>query len=347
LVKKHYIGILSDTTKDPIIKGMEGIKSDRPIFIHRIFRQLIENIKNDEDPLPKLKDALHQLENRQVSPKLLAISLVMRKNPEEYEQNCNQSMVGSKLGLRKDDTLLYYKCNTDEITYDSENPQDISYTQYKKMLINNVKDVLQILGYDINNDLLLDKIQLTECSRMNDIKSSNSIATFSETGVEDSPTSSSKRRELVSEGIDMFLSIFAAVGQRLFPRTIMTKCTNGQVEVHDKDKIMYYFETCNYEDCRINAYLAFSSKDEEQNAINMNLLVPNILFIDLDAKKFKSDKELEAALKQILNNVASILHNCKPLVLWSGHGYHIIIPVNCKEASERFQEFSQHTSEPS
>jgi hypothetical protein len=110
---------------------------------------------------------------------------------------------------------------------------------------------------------------------------------------------------------------------------------------------MYYFETCNYEDCRINAYLAFSSKDEEQNAINMNLLVPNILFIDLDAKKFKSDKELEAALKQILNNVASILHNCKPLVLWSGHGYHIIIPVNCKEASERFQEFSQHTSEPS
>jgi DNA polymerase elongation subunit (family B) len=60
--KKHYIGILSDTTKDPIIKGMEGIKSDRPIFIHRIFRQLIENIKNDEDPLPKLKDALHQLE---------------------------------------------------------------------------------------------------------------------------------------------------------------------------------------------------------------------------------------------------------------------------------------------
>jgi hypothetical protein len=29
------------------------------------------------------------------------------------------------------------------------------------------------------------------------------------------------------------------------------------------------------------------------------------------------------------------------------NGYHIIIPVNCKEALEHFQEFKQYTSEPS
>jgi DNA polymerase elongation subunit (family B) len=28
--KKHYIGISSDPSNEPIIKGMEGIKSDRP-----------------------------------------------------------------------------------------------------------------------------------------------------------------------------------------------------------------------------------------------------------------------------------------------------------------------------
>src|SRR2546423_4534996 len=42
--KKHYIGIPSNPTKDPIIKGMEGIKSDRPEFIHRVFRQLVISI---------------------------------------------------------------------------------------------------------------------------------------------------------------------------------------------------------------------------------------------------------------------------------------------------------------
>ena len=107
--------------------------------------------------MPKLKEALYQLENGQVPPELLSISLIMRKNPGEYEHNCKQSRLGSKLGLRKGDTLFYYKCSIGETTYDSENPQDISYTEYKKMLINSIKDVLQILGYDIDNDLLLDK----------------------------------------------------------------------------------------------------------------------------------------------------------------------------------------------
>jgi len=154
---------------------------------------------------------------------------------------------------------------------------------------------------------------------------------------------------MVSEGINIFLSLFAAVGQRLFPRTIMIKCTNWQVVVYNKNEIMYYFEACNYEDCRINAYQAFLSKTEEQEykiGTNLNLLAPNILFIDLDAKKFTSDRELRDVLKQILKNIAYLLDDCKPLVLWSGHGYHIIIPVNCK-ALESSQDLTQYTPEPS
>jgi hypothetical protein len=77
------------------------------------------------------------------------------------------------------------------------------------------------------------------------------------------------------------------------------------------------------------------------------LFAPNILFIDLDAKRFKLDKELQRSLKQILKNIAYLLHDIKPLVLWSGHGYHIVTPVNCNGALEHFQEFSQYISEPS
>jgi hypothetical protein len=91
----------------------------------------------------------------------------LRKNPEVYSQVCKQSRRGTKLGLRKDDTLVYYKCDLQTPVYDvrskqnilrtvheSENQEDISYAEYKKMLMNSVKDVLEILGYDIEKELL-------------------------------------------------------------------------------------------------------------------------------------------------------------------------------------------------
>jgi len=115
--------------------------------------------------------------------------------------------------------------------------------------------------------------------------------------------------------------MFIAVGQqRLFPRTIMTKNLNGQLVVHTKEQILYWFEQADYQDCRINAYPAFLLKSEGQdydNEINLNLFSPNILFIDLDGKRFDSNASLQRALKQILKNISSLLYDIKPLVLWS------------------------------
>jgi hypothetical protein len=90
----------------------------------------------------------------------------------------------------------------------------------------------------------------------------------------------------------------------------MTKHTKGQIVVNSKEEVVHYFEIAGYEDCRINAYPTFLSKAEEQDfkkGINLNLFAPNILFIDLDAKRFKSDKELQRALKQILKNIGYLL----------------------------------------
>lgn len=67
-----------------------------------------------------------------------------------------------------------------------------------------------------------------------------------------------RRKQLVSEGVDHILSLFITVDQqRLFPRTIMTKNLNGQIVVHTKEQILYWFEQADYQDCRINAYPAF------------------------------------------------------------------------------------------
>jgi hypothetical protein len=130
----------------------------------------------------------------------------------------------------------------------------------------------------------------------------------------------------------------------------MTKYTNGQMTVYSKQQVIYWFEAANYQDCRINAYPAFVSEAEENDykqGINLNLLTPNILFIDLDGEHFNSREELDRWLNRILKNISNILYGIKPLVLWSGHGYHIIIPVNAKEALEQFVDFEPYTNDPS
>ena len=51
-----------------------------------------------------------------------------------------------------------------QIVSESDNPNDISYAKYKEMLVNSVKDILEILGYDIEKDLLKPKRKLMDSS---------------------------------------------------------------------------------------------------------------------------------------------------------------------------------------
>ena len=80
-------------------------------------------------------------------------------------------------GLHKGDTLVYYKSNIRlpvndpnskqhilQIISESDNPNDISYAKYKEMFVNSVKDILEILGYDIEKDLLKPKRRLLDSS---------------------------------------------------------------------------------------------------------------------------------------------------------------------------------------
>ena len=156
---------------------------------------------------------------------------------------------------------------------------------------------------------------------------------------------------MVSEGVDIFITIFQKVGQqRLFPRTIMTRELGRQKRVFNKDQILYWFERSKYTDCRINAYPAFLSKAEEhdyENGINLNFFTPNILFIDLDQQNFGSREMLDTLLKRILKNIAKVLYDIRPLILWSGNGYHIIIPVSAPEALEQYKDFQAYARQPS
>ena len=61
----------------------------------------------------------------------------------------------------------------------------------------------------------------------------------------------------------------------LFPRSIMTAKTKGQVFADSEKEMMEYFTEADFVDCRINGY-PFHHHGESRN------LYPSFIFIDLD-----------------------------------------------------------------
>ncbi|MGA9155048.1 MAG: DNA polymerase domain-containing protein, partial [Candidatus Nitrosopolaris sp.] len=151
--KKHYLGIVPDKNKEPIVKGFEGVKSDRVEWVRNVFAGLGYDYKNGIDPLPKIKKALLDLEQWSIiePEKMLLKMSRLGKDPEDYENNCLQKRIGLELGLRRGDVINYYLADNEKgYSFDVN---EASINQYRKMLLSAVKDILEILGYDVEHDL--------------------------------------------------------------------------------------------------------------------------------------------------------------------------------------------------
>jgi DNA polymerase, archaea type len=94
--KKHYIGIQPDGKV--IIKGMDGKKRDKPAFFHQVFRQLIDDYKNNvQDLTINTLKAFRQLEAAEVDLSLLAYSVILNKDPNDYRSYTPQHKIGKSL----------------------------------------------------------------------------------------------------------------------------------------------------------------------------------------------------------------------------------------------------------
>ncbi len=140
--------------------------------------------------------------------------------------------------------------------------------------------------------------------------------------------------EIISGNVDFILSHFL---EPTFPRKIMTKRLGYQKEVFSKEELMKYFESSNYEDCRINAYPPFT------NYQGINRVAPTFVMIDLDLREFDNVKvNLDKGLDKILGKISSVIHG-HPTVLWTGNGYHIYQPMEgfILEEEERFARLKE------
>src|SRR5215212_5964355 len=147
--------------------------------------------------------------------------------------------------------------------------------------------------------------------------------------VADQQSPSFYRSIVVEQGLDFILSHF----KEGFPRTMSTKTTEGrQIIVYSKEEALAGLKAANYLDCKINAYSRFV----EWKGINRQ--PPNFIFIDLDQDRFKLiDRALDKTLDNICQKFNAVVH---PTVIWSGHGYHIYLPVEAYVLEEE-SEFAK------
>ena len=147
--KKHYIGIQPDGKV--VIKGMEGKKRDRPPFFNQVFSQLIDDYRNKADLSLNIIKAFKQLEAAEVDPSLLAYSVVLNKDPDEYRSYTPQHKIGTSMNKEAGSLIKYYKTGLEEDGYKgySTNYQDLNVDVYKEELWKLVKEILTLQGYDI------------------------------------------------------------------------------------------------------------------------------------------------------------------------------------------------------
>jgi len=161
LSKKHYIGIQADGKV--IIKGIEGKKRDRPPFFKQVFDQLVDDYKNNNKSnlIFNVLKAFKQLEAAEVDPSLLAYSVILNKDPDDYQSYTPQYKIGKSLNRAPGSLIKYYKTGQQEDGYKgySTNYQDLDIDVYKIELWKLIKDVLRLLDCDVQK--LEDKIFLT------------------------------------------------------------------------------------------------------------------------------------------------------------------------------------------
>ena len=145
----------------------------------------------------------------------------------------------------------------------------------------------------------------------------------------------------IIDGINSILSMFKVIGQKLFPRNIMTADFTGFFPVGDEIQMMNAFEQAKFRDCRISAYPPVSSE---------TLQIPNISLLDFDY-----DKKLIAKYGKLhanfvlMNQVNVILKKLQHefnirnfMVLHTGHGRHVMIPFIFDTPFDKLKELSPY-----
>jgi hypothetical protein len=92
-------------------EGYGGQKRDRSTFFNQVFSQLVDDYKNKSGPelIFNLLKAFKQLEAAQVGPSLLAYSIVLGRDPDNYQSYTPQHKIGKSQNMESGSLIKFYK----------------------------------------------------------------------------------------------------------------------------------------------------------------------------------------------------------------------------------------------
>jgi hypothetical protein len=138
---------------------MEGIKGDKPRWIHRIQQQLADDIKNDRDPTISIRKEYRAMEEGSISLDELSIKLTLKKNPTDYKPNSLQRKIGLQLEAEQGDILKYYKSRM--VGGGTISTDLLCRQKYLQMVKTTVGEALHVMGYNFDRDV-------AGCKRLDD-----------------------------------------------------------------------------------------------------------------------------------------------------------------------------------
>lgn len=144
--KKHYFG---ETTKGKLlIKGMEGMKDNMPVWINETFDQFVLDLKNGCDPLVLLQASWDMFRKGEVPLEKLTYAIKLSKNPENYKEGNQNRTLGQIANARAGDVVKYWKVKggvaISGITF-----EDIDQKAYEESFATAFEEILNLMGKNI------------------------------------------------------------------------------------------------------------------------------------------------------------------------------------------------------
>ena len=161
-----------------------------------------------------------QLEPAEVDPSLLTYSVILNKDPDDYQSYTPQNKIGRSLNKEPGSLIQYYKTGQQENGYRgySTNYQDLDIDVYKIELWKLVKNVLRLLNYDMQK--LEDQVfpTIIEDDNYDAITLSNTICNMGANRKNDANDNDSRTKNIQrNESLDKYRSLPQRVLVLVFP----------------------------------------------------------------------------------------------------------------------------------
>ncbi|MFX1564149.1 MAG: DNA polymerase domain-containing protein, partial [Promethearchaeota archaeon] len=160
--KKNYLGVTEDGRVD--IKGLTGKKRNTPAFLQEAFMQMIEILRQVQDPdefaaakdriLRLAREKLTMLERRDFKVEDMAIRVQLTKPPEAYVKTTPQHVQAARQlqaaghDVTAGDIIAFAKTVGGVKPIEQASVQEIDISKYKDLVKSTFEQVLDALGIE-------------------------------------------------------------------------------------------------------------------------------------------------------------------------------------------------------